>query len=421
MIDSPAFQRLRRVKQLGTGHLIYHGAEHTRFGHSLGVMEVATKMFRAIKAARPELFATEDEWDKYEQIVRLMALLHDVGHPPYSHASEELLPEGAGGKPLKHEDYTASIIMQSGIKDLIDDGFRNLEITAGDVVSSYMRPSTLDRAGVLLQNIVAGELDADRLDYLTRDSLYAGVGYGRYDLDRLLDTITAVEDEDGLIRLAVQSDGRHALEGFLLARYYMFLQVYLHRYRRFYDMALTNTITSLLKDAGGRYPSPEDWQTFLAMDDVWIDSRARELVGAAHPWATSLYQRKHWKCIAEHVRGTLDRNEPAIESAEWMEAVREVQKNFGDENVAVDYAHGKNFQATEPGPYIGGSATKEDEAEGPRILLLTSDGQADRVENVSGIVRELSRDQIRIRRLYARPELKEAVSLELAAALARRG
>ncbi len=380
-------------------------------------MEIATRMFEAVREACPDLLAL-DEWSRYEQIVRLTGLLHDLGHAPYSHASEEMFPADNAGRPREHEDYTVAIILGSEIRQAIDDNFQTLGISAQDVVNAYSNPAALGPMGVLLQGIVAGELDADRMDYLLRDSLYAGVTYGHYDLGRLMDTLTAIQDEDGVVHLAVQNDGRHALEGFLLARYYMFLQVYLQKYRRFYDAALTKTIATLRKDNGGRYPPPEDLDAFLSLDDVWVETGTQDLSDSGNSWAQSLRHRRHWKCVAEHITGTLDEPNPAMDSAEWMDVVLRIQQQFGDQAVLHDQTRAKKFQATDPGPYISGSAEK---SERPKILLKTQDGGAELVEKVSGLVRELSKQQIRIRRLYARPEEFAAVKLELVGRLAGKG
>jgi HD superfamily phosphohydrolase len=406
IVSHMVFQRLRRISQLGTGHLVYHGAEHSRFGHSLGVMEVATRVFDRIKRRRPDLLQTDD-WDRYEQLLRLAGLLHDVGHAPFSHASEELFPEGPSGKPLKHEDYTSAIILNSEIGEIIEHEFSNLGISARDVVNVFVDPSVLGVIGVLLEDIVAGELDADRMDYLARDSLYAGVSYGRFDLDRLLDTITAVEDDDR-IHLAVDQDGRHALEAFLLARYYMFLQVYLHPTRRFYDFALTKVIQDVLQQTRGAttYPGPESWKDFVSLDDVWLNSRLPEL-SREGLWADCLFSRHHWKVIAEHASGTLDQPS-GVDAGDWAAAQNYVCDRFQPSEVLTDDAKAKTFQRTNPGPYIGGTGERE---ERPRILIWNQgEKAATLVEETSGLVRELSKGRIRIRRLYACPESLDRVT-----------
>ncbi|MGH2400256.1 MAG: HD domain-containing protein [bacterium] len=92
---------------------MYHGAEHSRFGHSLGVLETATRVLDAVKRNRPDLLGLREDWERYEQVLRLAALLHDVGHAPFSHGTEDLFPSRASGTPFKHEDYTAAIILHS--------------------------------------------------------------------------------------------------------------------------------------------------------------------------------------------------------------------------------------------------------------------------------------------------------------------
>lgn len=407
LIDSSVFQRLRRIRQLGTGYLVYHGAEHSRFGHSLGVMEVATRVFKAIQQRRGDLLESSEDWDRYEQILRLAALLHDVGHAPFSHAAEDIFPrEPESGKQFKHEDYTKAIIKNSEIASIIDRGFADMNITAENVVDVYSdNPAALGSVGVLLQDIVAGELDADRMDYLARDSLYAGVTYGRYDLERLLDTITAVEDDQGTLHLAVDEDGLYALEAFLLARYYMFLQVYLHPDRRFYDVALTKTIRHLLGEEE-KYPLPGEWRKFVDRDDIWIHKRLPELAGDGDPWAKCLFGRSHWKLVAKHEVGTLDSPDAGLDAADWAGAQQEVCAQFGEEVAILDDAKANNFQRTDPGPYISRRAEKE---ERPKILVRANDDTASTVEDRSGIVRELSKQRIRIRRLYARPDQYEEV------------
>ena len=356
---------------------------------------------------RPDLLDTGEEWERYEQLLRLAALLHDVGHAPFSHASEDLFPMDAQGKLVEHEDYTRTIVLKSEIAEIIDGRFGDLGISAKDVMNAYSDdPAALGRCGVLLQDILAGELDADRMDYLARDSLYAGVSYGRYDLDRLLDTITAVEEVDGPLHLAVEMDGQHALEAFLLARYYMFFQVYLHRHRRFYDLALTKTIRHLLGDSS-HYPAPDDWQSYLNLDDVWIQAGLESAASDGVHWAGCLQNRRHWKVAAEHITGPLETSQRAVDPADWTGVINEVRARYDDEIVAFDDAKGKTFQRTGPGPYISAMAEKE---ERPKILLLDEERRAHRVEDQSGIVAVLSRRRIRIRRLYARPDHWEEVS-----------
>ncbi len=373
-------------------------------------MEVATRVFEAVRRRRSDLLDSPKEWERYEQILRLASLLHDVGHAPFSHASDEVFPRDAeSGKQFEHEDYTRAIILNSEFASIIDAQFSSLGITSEDITNVHGDdPAALGPVGVLLHSIVAGELDADRMDYLARDSLYAGVTYGRYDLDRLLDTITVVDDKDSNSYLAVDDDGLYALEAFLLARYYMFLQVYLHEDRRFYDLSLTRTIRHLLEDDGGTYPPPDRWQDFVKFDDVWLQWNLAQLAGQGHIWAECLLKRQHWKVVDSHVAGTLDQPDYDADSADWFQAQRALCEEYGEEIVIHDDAHGRSFQRTSQRPYI----SRAEKEERPKILVISrKTGEANVVEEASGLVRELSKQRIRIRRLYARPDKKDDVEL----------
>lgn len=207
IVDTPQFQRLRRIKQLGFANLVYPGANHTRFEHSLGVMHIARVM-----KDRLEL----------DEITIAAALLHDIGHTPFSHTSERLLEEYAG---FRHE-YISRIV-KGELGDVISElGFSLSEIEA--VVTGKRR------------SIINGEIDADRMDYLVRDSHYTGVAYGVFDLYRLIDKIRF---EDAVI---IEEGGIKAAESLLISRFLMYPTVYFHHVcriaRKMYEKAMRNVI-----------------------------------------------------------------------------------------------------------------------------------------------------------------------------------
>ena len=207
IIDTPQFQRLRRIKQLGFANLVYPGANHTRFEHSLGVMHIA----RILKE-RLEL----------DNSVLVAALLHDIGHAPFSHSSERLLEKYAA---YKHE--TISRAIRGELKDVLKDlGFRISEIEA--IVEGRKK------------SIVNGEIDADRMDYLVRDSHYTGVAYGVFDLYRLIDKVGF---GDAVI---IQQGGIKAAESLLISRFLMYPTVYFHHVcriaRKMYEKAMERVI-----------------------------------------------------------------------------------------------------------------------------------------------------------------------------------
>lgn len=272
IIDSQPFQRLRNIKQLAFTHLIYPGAEHSRFSHSLGVMEFATKVFDTLIFKHKEEFGlAQEDINRNRQLLRLVTLLHDLGHPPFSHAVEDIFEKG-----LDHESYTYKIIEETVIKEIIDKDKGDTGITAENVVALYTgKPignSFKDVA--FLKEIYSGDLDVDKMDYLLRDSLFSGVHYGKFDYERLISSLCLIqnpESEDGSLVLAVEIGGIHALEALILARYFMFTQLYFHRGRRAYDLHLLEFLKKEVK------MYPVDIRSYLQWDDIKVIGLIREV------------------------------------------------------------------------------------------------------------------------------------------------
>ena len=230
LIDTKVFQRLRRIRQLAMAFLVYPGAVHTRFDHSIGVMHIAGRICARLQELNSAKICDEDI-DR----VRLAALLHDVGHGPFSHVSEYLLdkyaPDKDGPERIRekiHEKITVDIIQTDPeIHDLLSPEERNfaVDIIQGQETWNWQR------------DVVSSELDADKMDYLLRDSYFTGVKYGQYDLEKIIescildvgetDPSTTVDKTE--TSLAISSKGIYALEQLLLARYHMTQQVYWHR------------------------------------------------------------------------------------------------------------------------------------------------------------------------------------------------
>ena len=314
IVNHPVFQRLRRIRQLGLTDMVYPGATHSRFEHSLGVMHVATRMFDAIVNRRKDFLKATFDYDdtgieRDRRVLRLAALLHDVGHAPFSHSGEDLMPEDNEGRRFKHEDYSAAIVVQL-MKDVIEDHpiNKNLDIMAQDVADfikdkpsdfSEERPSAGRR--LFWKNLVSGQLDADRADYLLRDSRHIGVAYGHYDLERLLTTLTVFESPDiGSPGLAVEEGGLHAAEGLIIARYMMFTQVYFHRTRRAYDCHISQAMRSLMEDSSGVFPTPvsrENLEKYIKWDDWHVAGCLA--AGRGKTDGEIILSRCHDRCVFE--------------------------------------------------------------------------------------------------------------------------
>jgi len=211
VINNPIFQRLHNIRHLGTAFLVYPGATHTRFAHSLGTMFVMNKV--AEKLATLGHISSEEEI----QILRMAALLHDIGHFPFSHALEiPIMKRSSDGKKT-HESFSEHLIRNSKLKDAFET------IKPEEVASIIAKKYTGNNYYSLL---ISSDLDVDRFDYLLRDSHETGVSYGNFDVDRLIQTMLINEDEEFL---AVEDKGRQSLEQFLMARYHMYQTVYYHK------------------------------------------------------------------------------------------------------------------------------------------------------------------------------------------------
>ena len=256
IINSETFQRLRRIKQLSGAHFVYPTAEHNRFGHSLGTMYLASllgeRMISPLNLSNETL-----------QEIRVSGLLHDIGHGPFSHVFEEALIECRG---WNHEDATEWLICQSELGDILENGGMEKKRIANLVRGKYKSKSDL-----ILSSLVAGQVDADKMDYLLRDSFYCGVNYGLIDFHRLINSLEVSKDYLTYFDLAA----RGALEAFLVARYEMFLNVYYHKTVRSVEIMLVKMITaadSILNFTA--FSTPEE---YLQLDDESLIARIRKI------------------------------------------------------------------------------------------------------------------------------------------------
>ncbi len=261
VLDHPWIQRLRHIRQLGLVSLVYPGAVHDRFQHSLGVMHLAGSCFDRLVEGSPVLREHYAEADLAyaRHLLRLAGLLHDAGHAPFSHTSEAWFPPCTAlalpddwyrGRPddqsrqATHEDMTLALIQALATdRVMAEDEARDVAAVLSPGIRSGSRLAALGPLAGLLRALVSGEMDADRCDYLLRDSHYTGVSYGVYDLQRLMACMQVIDGEEGP-ELGLDVHGVFALEGLLLARYHMFHQVYFHKTPPAFEYYLDQAIAS---------------------------------------------------------------------------------------------------------------------------------------------------------------------------------
>lgn len=312
VIDHPVFQRMRYVRQLGLSYLVYPGAAHDRFSHMLGAMHIAGRVWDNIVSVSgdtlKEMFSAAD-LAYFRRILRFAALLHDVGHAPFSHASESLMPkfgtleipkawylEWEPERRAEHEDYSVMMIAALGrdpevplsaaeAQDIASLLHHGVKASAG-----WMKKYGGNRGAIhaLLSSLISGELDVDRMDYLLRDAYYTGVAYGFYDMDHLIRNL-GVALMNGRPTLTIDSTAMRAFEDFLLARYHMFLQVYHHKTTNSFDYFLRQTFGK--KEVSILVPGTVEG--YLGMhDSTYLEALFTAAKDPKNVWARRFVMRK---------------------------------------------------------------------------------------------------------------------------------
>lgn len=304
IIKAEFFQRLRNIKQLGFSEYVFPGATHTRFIHSIGVMNIGDMAFD--KLFRGKVLTSEHL--RVKQTFKLACLLHDIGHAPLSHSTESAMPslkdlqipeiflsekdKKNQGRQASHEDYTIKAIADSSFAD----SFKDMEKSFGverryiaDLISgNTLTPEYFTLDGVnyfpLLHQLVSSELDCDRMDYLLRDSYFCGVSYGNYDLDWLLDNLQPAII-DGVATLGISERAVITFDDFLLSRYHMFVMVYFH-YRA---VCLEQLLLRYFKTSPYEYMIPADIEKYIEHDDYHLMKILRH---SNNPYAQALVKNQ---------------------------------------------------------------------------------------------------------------------------------
>ena len=315
LINTRAFQRLRRIRQLAMAFLVYPGTLHTRFDHSIGVMHIAGRICDRLKTTNEE-----------RKQVRLAALLHDIGHGPFSHVSEHLLkkhvPEDWRSTSEKiHEKVTVDIIKNdSEICEILSEEERQFVI---EMIEGKTRNFQRD--------IISSDLDADKMDYLLRDSYFAGVKYGMYDLEKIIESCR-VDRRGNESYLAISDEGIHVLEQLLLAKQHMTQQVYHHRVRSISDAMIIRGIELAIREKNQeleqlyRYDgTPQFIKNYMEYhDERLVDILKRCPQEKARNIFERLYDRRLFKVVGELSLKDVD---DAIDRSQLLQMDDEQKRN----------------------------------------------------------------------------------------------
>ncbi|MCB0377083.1 MAG: HD domain-containing protein [Bdellovibrionales bacterium] len=328
VLDTPAFQRLRMIKQLGFSEFSFPGATHSRYIHSLGVAYLAGVAFDFI--FKEYTFSSEEKRRNYRQVLRLGALLHDIGHGPLSHTSEEVMPKlkelqvdaykfrvAANQESLirdedtkaNHEDYTIKFVTDSHLTKELKEAFADFDpyhiALLIDKSLAEQDDFFIDQ-GLNFRNIfsqlVSSEVDVDRMDYLVRDAYFCGTSYGKVELNWLLGNFR-YHVVDNNVHLALDHRAIYTFDDFLLSRHHMYLNIYFHHKSIIYEEMLYRYLTS--EDC--EYKLPANIEQYVRFTDF---SLYENMADSSNPWAQRISQRRSFKVLFEnHISSDSPRTE----------------------------------------------------------------------------------------------------------------
>ncbi|WP_019640039.1 HD domain-containing protein [Paenibacillus fonticola] len=366
LINTKEFQRLRRIRQLGTSYLTFHGAEHSRFSHSLGVYEITRRIISQFERnAYPD-------WPREERLVALCAaLLHDLGHGPFSHSIEQAFQ-------MNHEDWTCRILLGDTEVGRV---LKQMDEDFPAKVASVIRK---DYENEIVVNLVTSPLDADRMDYLLRDAYFTGVNYGTIDMDRILRMLRPYQG-----RIVVKETGMHAVEDYLMSRYQMYWQVYFHPVTRSSEIILRQifrrakelytsgySFAFLPNPLPGLFNSDLTVQEYLLLDEALIQTSFMQWENEKDPVIRDLCTRFMDRKLYKYVE---------LESLDLgkIEEIREIFKDLGlhpEYDLEIDFPTDLPYDVSRP----------DEELRGKQILLLDKQDRLLEISEVSEIVRSIS-------------------------------
>lgn len=412
IINLPVYQRLRDIRQLAMGHMVYPGATHTRFEHSLGCLHLGSAVWASLNARQlrgdcpsfgDAFSADEDAIRRGEKLLRLACLLHDLGHPPLSHEGEKLLPKG-----IDHEEMTARLIRETDVARIIKEHFSSVAIDVEEVIAIATKPKHSKDAArfaspwhSFLNDVLTSELGADRIDYLLRDAHHSGQRGGQFDVQKLVDSMILVEppaEATDAVRLGLDEGGWLVAEQMVAARYLMYISLYFHKTKRIYEIHAQELLKEWVRQKYGDVCLPIDPARYARLTDSYVFASIFEAGSdpkhALHEFARPFVAREHFRLakelvLADNALTGSGRRRPDRERLDkFQEAVR---ISFGDRTIVDVPLH---------------SATKMHRA--ANRILVRIDEETRYLDDISELVRGMPADIWRAR-VYAPKVARKAV------------
>jgi len=398
LLDTAEVQRLRHIRQMGLSDFVFPGATHTSFSHSLGVVHLMKRALGHFAQLGEETLGADivDSLAEHRDLLLATALIHDIGHFPFSHLMEEVLG-------LSHETWSVKLALdpQSGVHRVLAKKKAALPNQVAAVLQRTFKPSYVVK-------LVSSQLDVDRMDYLLRDSLYTGVGYGKFDLDWLLHSLRIVPHRGDHVVAVDARKGLQVAESYVLARYYMYQQVYHHKMERAAGAMLlhllnrartlmqNNRVRHMPAPLGALLSEPEaiDRATFMSLTDVTVmDAIMRwrgEADGVLADLAARLLQRRIFKS--------------ASLTCDQFELLKtQIYELAGQKG--VDAAHYVHFDSAVDNPYKD-PYLEPSHAASVRIYLCEADGALSDLAQQSAIIQAIRNRSISLERLCYPAELR---------------
>lgn len=403
LLDCPEIQRLRRIHQLGVSYVTYPGADHNRLAHSLGVLHLMQQAFQHIKSSYDD-----EHFNRGRAPLLAAALVHDVGHGPFSHLFEPCLG-------IDHEVWSKDIVLCEDADARLNKVLRQVDRTLPQIVAELIDKDNYDHPP-WMKYLLSSQLDMDRLDYLRRDSLFTGAGYGHYDYYRILNTFELHPDEDKNWDIVWSEKSKLAIEEYIFARHYMYQNVYLHKTTR----GLEKLLEAMWKRARWLRENGHDAMLVPAIRDFWAAAKPTVQQYLRIEEFTVLQQIQAWvdhkdRSLSDLARRFLARDrfsmiEPpppqdglAPSYAAWEEALLGLVKGKSEYDPPEMYCLIDTVKAKYNQPYFPEKETDEQSVKNAIRLLI--DGRPVEISTLLDRLKPLTQEPMQRRRYYIPKEL----------------